>query len=36
MVVAPTVHVGSPRLVNSHDAADFAKEVIQESPDAGL
>jgi hypothetical protein len=29
-------HVGSPRLARRADAVDFAKEVVEESPDAGV
>jgi hypothetical protein len=29
-------HVGSPRLARPADAVDFAKEVVEESPDAGV
>ena len=36
MVVNPTMHAGSPRLVHPGDAADFQMEVIQEPPDTGL
>ena len=34
--VTPTAYVGSPRLVRPGQAIDFEKEVIQETPDAGL
>ena len=36
LVVTPTVHVGSPRFARAGDAAAFAKQVIQGTPDAGL
>jgi hypothetical protein len=36
LVVTPTVHVSSPRFVRAGDAAAFEKQVIQETPDAGL
>ena len=32
---AARYHVPSPRLANPERAADFAKEVIEEAPDAG-
>lgn len=35
-VVAPVVHAGSPRFVHAGDAASFEKQVIQETPDAGI
>jgi len=32
----PVFHMRSPRLANPEDASLFLKEVIEESPDAGL
>ena len=36
MQVTQTVHVHSPRLAHTEQAADFALEVIEPSPDASL
>jgi hypothetical protein len=33
---APQAHVYSPRLAHPEQAADFAKQIIEVSPDAGL
>ena len=33
---APTAHVYSPHLAHPEQAGDFAKQVIEVSPDAGL
>lgn len=32
----PALYIGSPRLAHPEQAADFKKEVIEESPDGGL
>ena len=32
----PPLYIGSPRLAHPEQAADFEKEVIEESPDGGL
>jgi len=34
--VQPTFYVGSPRLARPEQAADFQKEVVEESSDASL
>ena len=33
---APQAHVYSPRLAHRDQAADFAKQIVQVNPDAGL
>ncbi len=34
--VSPVSYVGSPRLIHPEQAADFQKEVVEESSDASL
>ena len=34
--VEPVIYVGSPRLVHPEQSVDFQKEVLKESPDAGV
>ncbi len=34
--VEPTLYIGSPRLIHPEQAVDFKKEVLEESPDAGV
>jgi hypothetical protein len=34
--VSPVAYIGSPRLAHPEQAADFQKEVAEESPDDGL